>query len=198
MELIPFAHSYQMTKWNPNFTFLYKNKTSDFRKRKLAYVPVITLYGKCHKNQNICVHVHGYFPYFYIEKPENFDEYCFCEDIEHKFRKIFKKYDNLIFDIDIVSRTDIYGFQHSKEFIKLTLYDYYNIRKLAQMIKAFYNLRTYEHHLDIFVHFYSDYNILGQHPLNIAEYKYRKTNQTLFQKHHAFEIKDLQNQSNIK
>ncbi len=45
----------------------------DIRKRKLSIAPVIRLYGTNNFGQKCCVHVHGYFPYFYIK----------VEDIKH-------------------------------------------------------------------------------------------------------------------
>jgi len=45
----------------------------DIRKRKLSIAPVIRLFGTNHFGQKCCVHVHGYFPYFYIK----------VEDIKH-------------------------------------------------------------------------------------------------------------------
>jgi len=45
----------------------------DIRKRKLSIAPVIRLFGTNHFGQKCCVHVHGYFPYFYVK----------VEDIKH-------------------------------------------------------------------------------------------------------------------
>ncbi len=48
-------------------------------KTKNQVLPVIRLYGSTLLGQQSCVHIHGYFPYFYI-RPESLDDVTFLEE----------------------------------------------------------------------------------------------------------------------
>jgi hypothetical protein len=76
-----FSHDYYMI-YLPNIE-VYPEKTQnfmmnelgykhfkDFRDRRLKIAPVIRLFGTNNYGQKCCVHVHGYFPYFYIKIEE--------------------------------------------------------------------------------------------------------------------------------
>ena len=50
-------------------TLGYQN-LKDIKQRKIKVAPVIRLYGTNPHGQKCCLHIHGYFPYFYIKVEE--------------------------------------------------------------------------------------------------------------------------------
>jgi DNA polymerase zeta len=45
----------------------YDNRRSPYSKELLRQVPVIRIFGATDKGQRVCAHVHGVFPYVYVE-----------------------------------------------------------------------------------------------------------------------------------
>lgn len=79
--IVPFSHDYYIMSLpgldSKAMTLdhretLYDNlkyKTPNYNGDCVRFAPVIRLYGS-HKGMSACIHVHGYFPYFYIKVEE--------------------------------------------------------------------------------------------------------------------------------
>lgn len=73
----PFTHDYYFLELDKEFRTeklkklaqieLKYSELKDYRKRDINYVPVIRLYGTTNDGNKCCIHVHGYFPYFYVK-----------------------------------------------------------------------------------------------------------------------------------
>jgi len=174
-QLTIFAHDYYMIALNNMECYplqaqkvlledLGYKKFQDIKGRPLKIAPVVRLYGTNNYGQKCCVHVHGYYPYFYV-KIEDL-KHCltpqFLIDFADKLEKCYiLSYGNpalkksnkhaeqfqsdaaknsgfrayIVQSIEIVERYDIYSFHSVPEkFLKINLYDPKYVKPLSKIL----------------------------------------------------------------
>ena len=139
-------------------------KFQDIKGRPLKIAPVIRLFGTNNYGQKCCVHVHGYFPYFYVKIEEY--KHCltpkFLEEFADKLERCYvlaygnpllkktNKYAEqfqsdaarqsgtrvfIIYSIEVVDRYDVYSFYSAPEkFLKIKVYDPQYVKPLAKIL----------------------------------------------------------------
>ncbi|CAD8100996.1 unnamed protein product [Paramecium primaurelia] len=174
-------------------TLKYSN--TDYLNRPIQYAPVIRLFGYEPKTkERMCVHVHGYFPYFYIKVEELrhlFIDLDFVKDFINKVHQVYastflahfpkqsqEKF-KIIYQYELCQKLDFYGFHMQKQlFLKLYMYDKQYMAQLVMLLASGavmnYKFQSYESHLTYFMHFYSDANLFGMSQIKILKLKYRK------------------------
>lgn len=136
----------------------------DIKGRPLKIAPVIRLFGTNNYGQKCCVHVHGYFPYFYIKVEEIKKSLTpeFLADFAHQLEKAyvlaygnpilkktnkhadqlqseFAKNSNMkiyiIYSIEIIEKYDVYGYHSAPEtFLKVRVYDPKYVKALSKIL----------------------------------------------------------------
>ena len=136
----------------------------DIKGRRLKIAPVLRLFGTNNYGQKCCIHVHGYFPYFYIKVEEI--KQCltpqFLIDFADKLEKCYMmaygnpmmkqnskhaaQYQNdfsknssvkglIVYAVDVVERYDVYGYHSAPEkFLKIRVYDPKYVKPLARIL----------------------------------------------------------------
>jgi len=170
-----FSHDYYMI-YLPNIeTYPHKTQSfllndlgykyfSDYKNRRLKIAPVIRLYGTNNYGQKCCVHVHGYFPYFYVKveeikhllTPDFIREFGDC--LEKCYNgaygnpqaknasKVAQEFQNdsarnpfiksyIIYSIEVVDKLDFYGYHSRPEkFFKIKVYDPKYVKPLSKIL----------------------------------------------------------------
>ncbi|KAJ6254963.1 intein-containing DNA polymerase delta catalytic subunit precursor [Anaeramoeba flamelloides] len=98
----------------------YTQRTKKQNKKEL--LPVIRVFGVTKKGNSVLAHVHGYFPYFFVNVPKNFKESdtdLFKKTLDTKIESFIKntKHKTLIYirSVKIVLKKNFYGYQPKKE-----------------------------------------------------------------------------------
>ena len=143
--------------------FGYKNYL-DIKGRPLKIAPVIRLFGTSDLGQKCCLHVHGFFPYFYVKAEDIKDhitpefllglainlEKCYilaygnpllkrsnkyAEEFQNEVNKNAEVRGYIIHSIEVVERYDIYCY-HSKpeKFLKIKVYDAKCVKPLSKIL----------------------------------------------------------------
>ncbi|OOQ81567.1 putative DNA polymerase zeta catalytic subunit [Penicillium brasilianum] len=179
---------YQATasELDPPLPFRDGVSEKDYRPR----VPVIRVFGATETGQRICVHVHGAFPYLYIEyngslAPEavNSAIRTLHLSIDHALAVSYRRnaYDRktaYVAHITLVKGIPFYGYHVGyRTFFKIYLLNPFYITRLADLLHQGAvmkrPLQPYESHLQYVPQWMCDYNLYGCGYMNCSKVKFR-------------------------
>ncbi|KAJ5116216.1 hypothetical protein N7456_000564 [Penicillium angulare] len=158
----------------------------DYRPR----VPVIRVFGATETGQRICVHVHGAFPYLYIEyngslEPEavNSATRALHLSIDHALAVSYRRnaYDQktaYVAHITLVKGIPFYGYHVGyRFFFKIYLLNPFYITRLADLFHQGAvmkrQLQPYESHMQYVPQWMCDYNLYGCNYMTCSKVKFR-------------------------
>ena len=153
-------------------------------------VPVIRVFGATETGQKVCAHVHGAFPYLYIEyneglSPNEVDAYIhrLRLSIDHALAVSYRRnvYDGktaFVAHISIVKGTPFYGFNVGYKFLlKVYLLNPLNMTRLADLLRQGAVMKKaiqpYESHMQYLAQWMCDYNLYGCAYIDFGRYKFR-------------------------
>ncbi|KAJ5692368.1 hypothetical protein N7462_001791 [Penicillium macrosclerotiorum] len=159
---------------------------NDYRPR----LPVIRIFGATETGQRVCVHVHGAFPYLYIEyngplAPEAVSSAIrtLHLSIDHALAVSYRRnaYDRktaYVAHISLVKGIPFYGYHVGyRSFLKIYLLNPFNITRLADLLHQGAvmkrPLQPYESHLQYVPQWMCDYNLYGCGYMDCSKVRFR-------------------------
>ncbi|KAL9123251.1 MAG: hypothetical protein Q9187_000196 [Circinaria calcarea] len=153
-------------------------------------VPVIRVFGATETGQKVCAHVHGAFPYLYIEYygsliPDEVNAYIhrLHLSIDHALTISYRRnvYDGktaFVAHITLVKGIPFYGYNVGyKFFLKVYLLNPLHTTRLADLLRQGtvmqMAIQPYESHLQYLLQWMCDYNLYGCAYINCASVKFR-------------------------
>lgn len=169
----------------------FDTSVSEMNREKSHSVPVIRIFGTTSLGQKVCLHVHDYFPYFYVPLAELkllFPSYSESvpsvikrfADLVNRFAKTaFAATSSAsIFKITVCSFTSIYGYHEPSDFAKIYFFDPQTAKKCSEAIskgEIFDTpLSVFEAHIDYLLHFLIDFDLSGMAALSLTHFSFRK------------------------
>ncbi|KAL9607513.1 MAG: hypothetical protein Q9167_007575 [Letrouitia subvulpina] len=158
--------------------------------QSLTKVPVIRVFGATETGQKVCAHVHGAFPYLYVEYQgslvlEDVNLYInrLHLSIDHALavsyrRSLYNKHGVFVAHISAVKGTPFYGYHVGYQvFLKIYLFDPHHITRLADLLRqgAIMKkiLQPFESHMQYLPQWMCDYNLYGCAYLDCREVRFR-------------------------
>ncbi|UPK90766.1 hypothetical protein LCI18_001701 [Fusarium solani-melongenae] len=153
-------------------------------------VPVIRIFGSTETGQKVCAHVHGAFPYLYVEyqgrlAPDEVGAYIyrFHLSVDHALAVSYrrdKKGDNAKFvaRITLVKGVPFYGFHVGyRFFLKIYMFNPVVMTRLADLLQQGVIMKQkfqpYEAHLQYLLQFMIDFNLYGCDYLDASSTRFR-------------------------
>ncbi|KAJ9641369.1 DNA polymerase zeta [Coniosporium tulheliwenetii] len=153
-------------------------------------VPVIRVFGATETGQKVCAHIHGAFPYLYLQydgdlSAEAVDAYIhnLRLSIEHALATSYRRnpYDGrstFVAHISLVKGVPYYGYHVGyKFFLKVYIFNPLHMTRLADLLHqgAILNrpLQPYESHLQYLLQWMCDYNLYGCAYIDCEKVKFR-------------------------
>ncbi|OJJ43465.1 hypothetical protein ASPZODRAFT_136340 [Penicilliopsis zonata CBS 506.65] len=178
---------YQATPTEFDSSLPYRDGASSANRPK---VPVIRIFGSTETGQKVCVHVHGAFPYLYVEYdgPLNADEVNSAIQQLHASidRALATSYNRNAYDknaafvahVSLVKGVPFYGYHVGYRFyFKIYLLNPLYMTRLADLLVqgAVLNrpLQPYESHLQYVPQWMCDYSLYGCAYMNCGKVKFR-------------------------
>ncbi|KAK7426724.1 DNA polymerase zeta [Neonectria magnoliae] len=141
-------------------------------------VPVIRVFGSTETGQKVCAHIHGAFPYLYVEYQGGLDPdqvgayiYRLHLSIDHALAVSYRrdKYgDNARFvaRITLIKGVPFYGFHVGyRFFLKIYMFNPIVMTRLADLLQQGvimkHKFQPYEAHIQYLLQFMTDYNLYG-------------------------------------
>ena len=153
-------------------------------------VPVIRVFGATETGQKVCAHIHGAFPYLYVEyngslRPDDVETYIhrLHLSIDHALAVSYRRnmYDGktaFVAHITLVKGVPFYGYHVGyKFFLKVYMLNPLNMTRLADLLrqgtvmKKF--MQPYESHLQYLLQWMCDYNLYGCAYIDCSEVRFR-------------------------
>ncbi|EGO51803.1 hypothetical protein NEUTE1DRAFT_125454 [Neurospora tetrasperma FGSC 2508] len=143
------------------------------RSRKAAKVPVIRVFGSTDKGQKVCAHIHGAFPYLYVEYDGNLEP-----NKDHALAISYRKdpirdRPKYVARITLTKGIPFYGFHVGYRFyLKIYLFNPVVMSRLVDLLQQGVimsrKFQPYEAHLQYLLQFMADYNLYGCNYLDAA------------------------------
>ncbi|POS79610.1 DNA polymerase zeta subunit [Diaporthe helianthi] len=166
---------------------------SDVRPDQLSKepkVPVIRIFGSTQTGQKVCAHVHGAFPYLYIEysgslAPEEVGAYIYRLhlSIDHALAVSYRKdtysdHAKYVARITLAKGVPFYGFHVGyRFFLKIYMFNPVVMTRLADLLHQGVimgrKFQPYEAHLQYLLQFMCDYNLYGCDYLESTKVRFR-------------------------
>ncbi|KAH8759500.1 hypothetical protein F5883DRAFT_606566 [Diaporthe sp. PMI_573] len=174
------------TKYDPRL----RNDIRPDQLSRQPKVPVIRIFGSTQTGQKVCTHVHGAFPYLYIEytgslAPEDVGAYIHCLhlSIDHALAVSYRKdtysdHAKYVARITLAKGVPFYGFHVGyRFFLKLYMFNPIVMTRLADLLHQGVimnrKFQPYEAHLQYLLQFMCDYNLYGCDYLESTKVKFR-------------------------
>ncbi|KAL8708262.1 MAG: hypothetical protein Q9220_006839 [cf. Caloplaca sp. 1 TL-2023] len=163
---------------------------SQAQQKDAIKVPVIRVFGATETGQKVCAHIHGAFPYLYIEYhgsliPDDLNAYIhrLHLSIDHALavsyrRNMFDGKTAFVAHISLVKGVPFYGYHVGhKFFLKIYMLNPLHMTRLGDLLrqgaimkKA---LQPYESHMQYLLQWMCDYNLYGCAYIDCSEVKFR-------------------------
>lgn len=194
MDVLPFKvrqnciDFYQATptKYDPQL----RNDIRPDQLSKEPKVPVIRIFGSTQTGQKVCTHVHGAFPYLYIEyigslAPEDVGAYIYRLhlSIDHALAVSYRKdtysdHAKYVARITLTKGVPFYGFHVGyRFFLKIYMFNPIVMTRLADLLHQGVimnrKFQPYEAHLQYLLQFMCDYNLYGCDYLESTKVRFR-------------------------
>ncbi|KAL8873361.1 MAG: hypothetical protein Q9174_001163 [Haloplaca sp. 1 TL-2023] len=160
------------------------------QQKHAAKVPVIRVFGATETGQKVCAHVHGAFPYLYIEYrgsliPDDVDAYIhrLHLSIDHALAVSYRRnlYDGrtaFVAHISLTKGIPFYGYNVGyKFFLKIYTLNPLHMTRLADLMRqgAIMKkvLQPYESHMQYVLQWMCDYNLYGCAYIDCSEANFR-------------------------
>ncbi|KAI0172739.1 hypothetical protein GGR52DRAFT_545830 [Hypoxylon sp. FL1284] len=174
------------TKYDPRLR-------NDIRSSQLARepkVPVIRVFGSTETGQKVCAHIHGAFPYLYVEYngsllPDDVGAYIYRLhlSIDHALAVSYRRnaYDGkskYVARITLVKGIPFYGFHVGYQFyLKIYMLNPLVMTRLAELLQQGVIMKRkfqpYEAHLQFLLQFMTDYNLYGCGYIEVDKVSFR-------------------------
>ncbi|KAI4189626.1 MAG: hypothetical protein L6R41_001355 [Letrouitia leprolyta] len=154
-------------------------------------VPIIRVFGATETGQKVCAHIHGAFPYLYIEYqgsliPDDVDAYIhrLHLSIDHALAVSYRRnmYDGntaFVAHISLIKGIPFYGYNVGyKLFLKIYVLNPLHMTRLSDLLRqgAVMKkvLQPYESHMQYLLQWMCDYNLYGCSYIDCNEVKFRQ------------------------
>ncbi|KAI0431815.1 DNA polymerase family B [Xylaria sp. FL1042] len=162
------------TKYDPSL----RNDVQSSQLRKEPKVPVIRVFGSTETGQKVCAHIHGAFPYLFIEyhgslSPDDVNAYIYRLhlSIDHALavsyrRNVYDGNHRYVARITLVKGIPFYGFHVGYRFyLKIYMLNPVVMTRLAELLQQGaimkQRIQPHEAHLQYLLQFMTDYNLYG-------------------------------------
>ncbi|KAK1500829.1 DNA polymerase family B [Colletotrichum tamarilloi] len=167
-----------------------RNDVGPAQAKKSPKVPVVRVFGSTETGQKVCAHIHGAFPYVYVEyrgslEPENVGAYIYRLhlSIDHALavsyrRDQFGENAKFVARITLVKGVPFYGFHVGyRFFLKIYMFNPIVMTRLSDLLQQGVILKQkfqpYEAHLQYLLQFMTDYNLYGCGYLDVSDVYFR-------------------------
>ncbi|KAL2758400.1 hypothetical protein ACRALDRAFT_1040443 [Sodiomyces alcalophilus JCM 7366] len=157
---------------------------------KASKVPVIRVFGATETGQKVCAHIHGAFPYLYVEytgslQPEEVGTYIYRLhlSIDHALAVSYRRDEQsgnakFVARITLVKGIPFYGFHVGyRFFLKIYVFNPVVMTRLADLLQQGVimqrQFQPYEAHLQYLLQFMVDYNLYGCDYLTASKFVFR-------------------------
>ncbi|KAK3311463.1 uncharacterized protein B0T15DRAFT_387080 [Chaetomium strumarium] len=157
---------------------------------KQPKVPVIRVFGSTETGQKVCAHIHGAFPYLYIEYRGPLDKHAVSEYIYRLHLSIdtalavsyrmeqYREPRSFVARITLVKGVPFYGFHVGYRFyLKIYMLNPAVMTRLADVLQQGLVMgrpfQPYEAHLQYLLQFMTDYNLYGCDFLDAGKVRFR-------------------------
>ncbi|KAI0454042.1 DNA polymerase family B [Xylaria acuta] len=162
------------TQYDPSL----RNDVRPSQLRKEPKIPVIRVFGSTETGQKVCAHIHGAFPYLFIEyhgslTPDGVNAYIYRLhlSIDHALavsyrQNVYAGKNRYVARITLVKGVPFYGFYVGYRFyLKIYMLNPMVMTRLAELLQQGaimkQKLQPYEAHLQYLLQFMIDYNLYG-------------------------------------
>ncbi|TPX14878.1 uncharacterized protein E0L32_004987 [Thyridium curvatum] len=154
-------------------------------------VPVIRVFGSTETGQKVCAHIHGAFPYLFVEYSGSLDpeavgaySYRLHLSIDHALAVSYRRDTNgrdapkYVARITLVKGVPFYGFHVGyRFFLKIYMLNPIVMTRLADLLQQGMimsrKFQPYEAHLQYLLQFMTDYNLYGCDYINTSKVSFR-------------------------
>ncbi|CAN6620817.1 DNA polymerase zeta catalytic subunit [Trichomonascus vanleenenianus] len=149
-------------------------------------VPITRIFGRTGDGRSALLHVHGVFPYVYIEvpdiKPDQVDDYIVTlyVTLNHAIAEAFKRNKNDVYiaSIQLCKAVPFYGYHVGwQKYLKIYLLSPRYTAKAVELLRGGTIMRTvhqvYESHIPYSLQFFADFNLYGCGWLKLSGVYYR-------------------------
>lgn len=174
------------TRYDPQL----RNDVRPDQPSKEPKVPVIRIFGSTQTGQKVCAHVHGAFPYLYIEytgslAPDEVGAYIYRLhlSIDHALAVSYRKdtysdHAKYVARITLAKGVPFYGFHVGyRFFLKIYMFNPVVMTRLADLLHQGVIMKRkfqpYEAHLQYLLQFMCDYNLYGCDYLESTKVRFR-------------------------
>ncbi|KAI4206771.1 MAG: hypothetical protein LQ348_000839 [Seirophora lacunosa] len=166
-------------------------RVPQIQQKNAAKVPIIRVFGATETGQKVCAHIHGAFPYLYIEYygsliPDDVNAYIqrLHLSIDHALAVSYRRnmYDGnnaFVAHISLVKGIPFYGYTVGyKFFLKVYILNPLHMTRLADLLRqgAVMKkvLQPYESHVQYLLQWMCDYNLYGCAYIDCSEVMFRQ------------------------
>ncbi|KAL2260191.1 hypothetical protein VTK26DRAFT_5878 [Humicola hyalothermophila] len=157
---------------------------------KLPKVPVIRVFGSTETGQKVCAHIHGAFPYLFVEYRGPLDKatvseyiYRFHMSVDRALsvsyrRDQYSQPQSFVARVTLVKGVPFYGFHVGYRFyLKIYMLNPIVMSRLADLLQQGLimgrKFQPYEAHLQYLLQFMTDYNLYGCDYIDVGKVKFR-------------------------
>ncbi|KAK1983378.1 DNA polymerase family B [Colletotrichum cereale] len=167
-----------------------RNDVGPAQAKRGPKVPVVRVFGSTETGQKVCAHIHGAFPYLYVEyqgslEPEEVGAYIYRLhlSIDHALAVSYRRDQygqnaKFVARITLVKGVPFYGFHVGyRFFLKIYMFNPIVMTRLADLLQQGVILKKkfqpYEAHLQYLLQFMTDYNLYGCGYLDVSDVYFR-------------------------